>query len=58
MECSALAAVAGFRKVVFGQYLTAGDDVSGDEWDPRYVDDRLSFNEKVFWLSVEACLSL
>jgi uridine phosphorylase len=58
MECSALIAVANFRKVVFGQYLAAGDDVSGEEWDSRYVDNRLSINEKVFWLSVEACLSL
>ena len=58
MECSALIAVARFRNVVFGQYLAAGDDVSGDEWDPRYVDNKLPFQEKVFWLSVEACLSL
>ncbi len=58
MECSALIAVADFRGVVFGQYLMAGDDVSGEEWDPRYVDNKLSFDEKVFWLSVEACLSL
>jgi uridine phosphorylase len=58
MECSALLAVAHFRKVVFGQYLMAGDDVSGEEWDPRYVDNKLSFDEKVFWLAVEACLIL
>jgi uridine phosphorylase len=58
MECSAFLAVADFRGVALGQYLTAGDDVSGEEWDPRYVDDTMSFHEKVFWLSVEACLSL
>lgn len=58
MECSALIAVSKFRNVKFGQYLSAGDDVSGAVWDPRYVDNRLSFQEKVFWLSVEACLSL
>ena len=58
MECSAFLAVAQFRDVVFGQYLAAGDDVSADEWDPRYVNDRLSIQEKIFWLSVEACLSL
>jgi len=58
MECSAFLAVSRFRDVVFGQYLAAGDDVSGDEWDPRYVGDRLPFQEKIFWLSVEACLSL
>jgi uridine phosphorylase len=58
MEASALLAVAGFRRVAFGQYLMAADDVSGENWDPRYVRDRISSDEKVFWLSVEACLSL
>jgi len=61
MECSAFLAVAKFRNVTFGQYLVAGDDVSGDEWDPRYVDDKTpfqGFQEKIFWLSVEACLEL
>ena len=58
MECSALMAVARFRNVVLGQYLAAGDDISSDEWDPRYVDNKLPFQEKVFWLSVEACFSL
>lgn len=58
MECSAFLAVAQFRDIKFGQYLAAGDDVSGDEWDPRYVDDRMPFQEKIFWLSVEACLEL
>ncbi|MBI2328999.1 MAG: nucleoside phosphorylase [Chloroflexi bacterium] len=58
MECSALVAVARFRNVLFGQYLAAGDDISGKEWNPRYVDNKLPFQEKVFWLSVEACLNL
>jgi uridine phosphorylase len=58
MECSALLAVAQHRNVPFGQYLGAGDDVSGDEWDPRIVNDKMPFTEKLFWLSVEACLSL
>jgi uridine phosphorylase len=58
MECSALLAVAGFRNVTFGQYFAVADDVSGDEWDPRDADERLSFHERLFWLSVEACLSL
>jgi uridine phosphorylase len=58
MECSALVAVANFRGVTFGQYLAAGDDVSGSRWDPRVCDDKLPMQEKVFWLSVEACLSL
>lgn len=58
MECSAFIAVSKFRNISFGQYLAAGDDVSGEEWDPRYVDDRMPFQEKIFWLSVEACLTL
>ena len=58
MECSALLAVAKFRNVPFGQYLGAGDDVSGDEWDPRMVSDIMPFIEKLFWVSVEACLKL
>ena len=57
MECSAFLAVSKFRSVLFGQYLTASDDVSGDEWD-RTVDHSMSVQEKLFWLSVEACLSL
>ncbi|MFH1383286.1 MAG: nucleoside phosphorylase [Chloroflexota bacterium] len=58
MECSALIAVAEFRNVKFGQYLAVGDDVSGEQWDPRYVGDKMTFQEKIFWLSIEACLSL
>jgi uridine phosphorylase len=58
MECSALVAVARFRGVTFGQYLVAVDDVSGEEWDRRHVDDKVPLQERVFWLSVEACLSL
>ena len=58
MECAAFLAVAKFRDVLFGQYLGAGDDVSGDEWDPRFESNTMPFTEKLFWLSVEACLSL
>lgn len=58
MECSALLSVAKFRDIPFGQYLGTCDDVSGDEWDPRIVNDAMPFTEKLFWLSVEACLSL
>ena len=58
MECSAFLSVAKFRNVPLGQYLGACDDISGDEWDPRVVSDTASFAEKLFWLSVEACLSL
>lgn len=58
MECSALLAVSRFRGVRFGQLLVAGDDVSGDEWDPRHFGELGPFLEELFWLSVEICLKL
>jgi len=58
MECSALITVAKFRNVCFGQYLLAGDDVSGDEWDSRDFNAKSPAHEKIFSLSVEACLEL
>ena len=58
MEASALLAVSQFRNVEFGQILGAGDDVSGEEWDARYCDERASHREKLFWLAVESCLLL
>jgi len=58
MECSALLAVAQFRGVTFGQLLATGDDVSGDEWDPRRSPEHRSFPETLFWLAVECCLRL
>lgn len=58
MECAALLAIAKHRKVPLGQYLLAGDCVSGATWDQRLQGDLLSAPEKMFWLSVEACLTL
>ena len=58
MEAAALLAVSQFRNVEFGQILGAGDDVSGEEWDQRYCDERASHREKLFWLAVESCLLL
>ena len=58
MECAAFLAVAEFRGVRFGQLLAAEDDVSGNEWDPRHTEEHKSFPERLFWLSVEACMKL
>jgi len=58
MECAALLAVAKYRNVIFGQYLSAWDCVGGEVWDPRHDDRDPSHEEKLFWLSVEACLVL
>ena len=58
MECAAFLAVAAFRRVQFGQLLATGDDVSREEWDPRRTEEDTSFPERLFWLSVEACIKL
>jgi uridine phosphorylase len=57
METAALAAVAAFRGVAFGQYLYAGDDVSGPQRDHR----RWTSSEvrgELFDLAVEAVATL
>jgi uridine phosphorylase len=60
MECSALIAAARMHEVKFGQYLEADDDVCGNKWDKRDLspDVKMELREKLFWLSVEASLSL
>ena len=58
MELSALAAVAKFRKVRFGQYLYAGDTVVPEGWDKRGWVSRVDVRETLFWLSVETCLRM
>ncbi len=58
MEASALFAVAQFRNVELGYLLFGGDDVSGEEWDRRGELSRAPARERLFWLSVEACLKL
>jgi len=58
MEAAAFFAVAKFRRVVFGQMLYGGDDVSSAEWDSRRWTRHTSVREKLFWLAAEACLAL
>lgn len=58
MESAALIAVAQFRKVIFGQALYGGDDLSGVEWDNREWQSRSEIRERLFWLCAEACLAL
>lgn len=53
METAALAAVAAFRGVTFGQYLYAGDDVSGPQWDHRRWT-RSEVRAELFDLAAEA----
>lgn len=58
MEASAFFAVAQFRKVIFGQMLYGGDDVSGDVWDSRSWDKETGIREKLLQMSIEAVLLL
>jgi hypothetical protein len=58
MEAAALFAVAAFRGVTIGQLLYAGDDLSGESWDPRGWDEHASGRELLFRLAAEAVLSL
>jgi len=58
MEAAAFFAVAQFRGVQLGQLLYGGDDVSGIEWDRRELGKKIPAREKLFWLSLEACLKL
>lgn len=58
MELSALAAVAKFREVKFGQYLYAGDTVVPGEWDKRGWVERIDVRELLFFLALEACLRI
>jgi uridine phosphorylase len=58
MESSAMCAVAAFRGVAFGQLLYAGDDLSGDGWDPRGWDEHAEGRRLLFELAAEAVLAL
>jgi uridine phosphorylase len=58
MESASLIAVAQFRKVIFGQVLYGGDDLSGSEWDNRDWQTRNEIRENLFWLCADACLDL
>jgi uridine phosphorylase len=53
METAAFFAVARHRSVTFGQYLYAGDDVSGEVWDSRRWQTS-SARRDLFWLAVAA----
>lgn len=57
MEAAALAAVARFRGVSFGQLLYAGDDVSGEAWDHRDWNTHSSRRD-LFWLAAEGVVAL
>lgn len=58
MEAAAFFAISQFRKVILGQLLCGGDDVSCEEWDARREISREEIRENLFWYAVEACLEI
>lgn len=58
MEAAALLAVAKFRGVPLGYVLYGGDDLTGEEWDPRTGHKRKALRRRMLEMSVEACLGM
>jgi uridine phosphorylase len=58
MEAAALFAVARFRGVSLGQMLYAGDDLSGDVWDPRGWQRHASGRDLLLRLAAEAVTAI
>lgn len=58
MEASALIAVSMFHGIRFGQYLYAGDDLSGHSWDSRHWWQATELRHLLVDLSAEAALRI
>lgn len=58
MECSAFVAAAKFRGAKFAQLLYSGDILKDNQHDERDWQNNLSVREKLFLLSLDACLEL
>ena len=58
MEAAAMIAVAAFRRITFGQYLYAWDDVSGTAWDSRDRWQATELRHLLVDLAAEAALRL
>ncbi len=58
MEAAALFAVARFRRVSLGQLLYAGDDLSGDIWDPRGWTRHTTGRDLLIRLAAESVLAM
>lgn len=58
MEVASLLAVAERRGINFGQYLYAGDNLSGDEWDHRGWEQAADAQRRIFELAADAALNL
>jgi uridine phosphorylase len=58
MEASAFLAAAAFRGVRFASLLYAGDDVSGDQWDPRRWTHNRPVRKRLFDVAIDSALAL
>lgn len=58
MEVASLLAVAEKRGANFGQYLYAGDNLAGVDWDHREWTQAVLVQRRVFELAAEAALNL
>ena len=58
MEAAAFFAVSKFRKIVLGQILFGGDDLSGVTWDSRRWTSREEIRRSLVELSCKTCLQL
>lgn len=58
MECATMAAIARFRKKVFGQLLYSGDILVGEEYDNRQWNNNTTAREKLFQVTLESLLRL
>lgn len=58
MECSALAAAAKFRGAKFAQLLYSGDILKCESYDDRDWQGNVPAREKLFLLSLDACLEI
>ena len=57
MECATMAAIAQFRKKIFGQLLYSGDILVGtDEYDYRDWNHNISARERLFQLTLESLI--
>ena len=60
MECAGMQALCDFRRTGFFQFLYAGDNLGGENWDPRSLsgDARLDDKLKIALLAFELGLKI
>lgn len=55
MECASYLAVAQYKKVILGQLLYAGDDLSGKQWDSRDWKCKTDIRKFLLKLTIDLC---